>query len=113
MAVLTQPSRKILPAQGNNGPRSPFVFEGPGKARVPALEQTRFLELLALASRRLVEAKSVIEHQQKLVQELLDQGADTRDAEALLAKLKISAEAMTEHQRTIERQIREFEQGKP
>ena len=77
-----------------------------GRCRV---DNTRFRELLALASRHLVEARCVIEQQEKLISELLNQGADTSEAQALLEKLRASAEAMAEHERSIERQIRAFE----
>jgi hypothetical protein len=39
----------------------------------------------------------------------LNQGADTSEAQALLEKLRASAEAMAEHERSIEQQIRAFE----
>lgn len=75
------------------------------------MHDRRFGELLALASRHLVEARRVIKQQEKLVRELMKQGADTNAAQALLEKLRASAEAMAEHERSIERQIRAFEEG--
>jgi hypothetical protein len=67
--------------------------------------------LLALASRHLVEARRVIKQQEKLISELMTQGADTSQAQALLEQLRASAEAMAEHERSIERQIRAFEKS--
>jgi hypothetical protein len=74
------------------------------------LDNERFGELLALASRHLVEARRVIEQQEKLISELLNQGADTSEAQALLEKVRASADAIAEHERSIERQIRAFEE---
>lgn len=76
------------------------------------LHDRKFGELLALASRHLVEARRVIKQQEDLVRELMNQGADTNAAQALLAKLRASAEAMAEHERSIRRQIQAFEEGK-
>ena len=75
------------------------------------LHEKRFGELLALASRHLVEARRVIKQQERLVSELMKQGANTHEAQALLEKLRASAEAMAEHEQSIERQIRAFEEG--
>lgn len=76
------------------------------------MHDRKFGELLALASRHLVEARRVIKQQEDLVRELMNQGADTNAAQALLAKLRASAEAMAEHERSIRRQIQAFEEGK-
>jgi len=78
---------------------------------VQRLHDRRFAELLALASRHLVEARRVIQQQENLVRELMNQGADTNAAQALLEKLRASADAMAEHERSIRRQIRAFEEG--
>lgn len=76
------------------------------------MDSKRFRELLALASRHLAEAQQVIRQQEQLINEMLERGADTSGAQALLAKLKMSADAMAEHERRIEEQIRAFEQEK-
>ena len=74
------------------------------------MERQRFQQLLALAKRHLAEARHVIRQQEELIRAMLDKGADTSEAQALLEKLRTSADAMAEHERSIEQQIREFEQ---
>lgn len=76
------------------------------------MHREKFRELLALATRHLAEARHVISNQETVIRELLNRGADAGEAQALLEKLRASAEAMAEHEHTIEEQIRAFEQDK-
>ena len=72
--------------------------------------EQRFQKLLALVSRRLAETQSLVREQERLISGLLKSGANTDDAEALLERLRTSAEAMVEHERSIQLQIQAFEQ---
>jgi len=76
------------------------------------VHRERFFELLAIASRHLTQARRAIREQEEIISQMLDRGADTREAQGFLEKLRASADAMAEHERTIEEQIRAFEQDK-
>jgi hypothetical protein len=76
------------------------------------MDSQKFQELLTLASRHLVEARLAIRKQEKRINEMLKQGVETTEARALLEKLRASSEAMAEHHREIERQIRSIGQDK-
>lgn len=75
------------------------------------MDRERFAELLALASRHLAEANQAINDQKRVLSDLLNQGGDTAQTRALLEKLETSANSMAEHQRSIQEQIRAFEEG--
>jgi oligoribonuclease (3'-5' exoribonuclease) len=75
-----------------------------------SVRSERFWELLVVASRHLTQARQAIREQEEIISQMLDRGADTREAQGLLEKLRASADAMAEHERTIEEQIRAFEQ---
>jgi hypothetical protein len=74
------------------------------------MDSHRFQELLTLARRHLAEARQVIREQEELIKAMLDKGADASQARALVEKLRASAAAMAEHERSIEQQIQAFEQ---
>jgi hypothetical protein len=74
------------------------------------MENNRFRELLALAERHLAEAHRVIREQEERLNELVSTGADTSEAQALLEKLRASAESMAEHEKSIEQQILAFDE---
>ena len=76
------------------------------------MDRQRFKELLALASRHLAEARHVIRQKEQLISEMINKGADTSEAQALLEKLRASTQGMAEHERSIKQQIREFDQDK-
>jgi 1,2-phenylacetyl-CoA epoxidase catalytic subunit len=73
------------------------------------MDKQRFHQLLSLASRHLAEAQQVIRQQEQIISDLMSKGADSREAQALLERLWVSADAMAAHQRSIEQQIQEFE----
>ena len=73
------------------------------------MDRAKFRELLTLASQHLAEANHAISEQQRVLSDLINQGGDTAQARDLLEKLKSSAEAMAEHERAIQEQIRQFE----
>jgi transposase-like protein len=75
------------------------------------VHRERFWELLAIASRHLTDARRAIREQEEIISQMLDRGVDTAEAQALLEKLRASADAVAEHERTIEEQIRAFEQN--
>jgi hypothetical protein len=73
------------------------------------MDRAKFGHLLTLASQQLAEANHSIAKQKKILSDLIKEGGDTAQARALLEKLNSSAEAMAEHERAIQAQIREFE----
>jgi hypothetical protein len=72
------------------------------------MDKAKFGDLLALASRHLAET---INEQKIVLSDLLNQGGDAAEAQALLEKLEASTNAMAEHERSTAEQIREFEEG--
>jgi hypothetical protein len=76
------------------------------------VDKQKFQDLLSLAERHVAEATAVIQEQEQLIVELRDRGHDTELAESLLEKLRTAAEAMAQHQASIEEQIRLLESGR-
>ena len=73
------------------------------------MDKAKFGELLTLASRHLAEAQKAITAQRKLLSDLIKQGEDTAKAKALLEKLAAAADAMAEHERSIQEQLQAFD----
>jgi hypothetical protein len=72
------------------------------------MDRQKFGELLNLASRHLAEARQAICHQRELLTAMVEQGENTTEAQALLKQLESSAEAMAQHERSIQEQLLAF-----
>jgi hypothetical protein len=75
----------------------------------PRASKDKFYQLLSLAERHVAEAAQVIQQQEQLIVKMRDDGQDTELAESLLEKLRTAARAMAKHQKSIETQIRLWE----
>jgi hypothetical protein len=73
------------------------------------MDREKFGQLLNLATRHLAEAREAISNQRKLLTDMVEQGEDTAEVRALLEQLESSAEAMAEHERSIQEQLWAFE----